>query len=53
MSDFVGSLTAAFLFSGLIFVVMMRMQKQKEEQARRTFELFMKTKGLKTDLEEK
>lgn len=53
MNEFTIKLLAAFLFSGLIFVVMMRLQKQKEEQAKRKFELFMKSKGLNTDLEEK
>lgn len=44
---------ATFLLSGLIFVVMMRMQKQKQEDADRKFRLFLKSKGMNPDVEEK
>lgn len=41
-----------FLCSGLIFVVMMRIQKRREEEAERKFRMFLKSKGMNPDIEE-
>lgn len=51
--EFILKTLATFLLSGLIFVVMMRLQKQKEDDADRKFRLYLKSKGINPDLEEK
>lgn len=53
MTEFVIKILATFLLSGLIFVVMMKLQKRKQEDAERKFRLTLLSKGINPDLEEK
>ena len=52
VTEFYIKLLVTFLVSGLIFVVMMKIQKRKEEDADTRYRNFLKSKGMNPDIEE-
>lgn len=52
-TEFFIKLFVTFLLSGLFFLVMMKLQKRKEDEAQKQFERTLKSRGMSPHIEEK